>query len=129
MKRYSLELKLFALEKRKVGSGWGEIRRAIKGKFEIEPPTIRAMQRWEKELKTREGLNQALIEYTRKESEDLKGQALTQIADGLLPRLWIARNAGEDIEYSGWRWFFEIQEGFIGVEKFWRYLDRYRAEK
>ena len=47
MKRFSFEVKLFALDSRREGKGWGEIRRAIKEKFLIEPPTIRAMQKWE----------------------------------------------------------------------------------
>jgi len=129
MQRYSLEVKLFALEKRKDSSGWGEVRRAIRERFEIEPPTIRAMQRWEKQLANREDLTQALSEDTKKKAEFTKMQTLTQVAGGLLPHLWVAKDAGEDIESAGWRWFFSIVENVLGSEKFKRFLGAYLAER
>lgn len=129
MQRYSLEVKLFALEKRRDGSGWGEVRRSIRERFGIEPPTIRAMQRWEKQLATRKDLAHALSEDARKKAEVAKMQTLTQVAGGLLPHLWVAKDAGEDIESAGWKWFFSIVENVLGSEKFKRFLSEYLAER
>ena len=125
---FSLEVKLFALNSRSEGKGWGEIRRAIKERFNIDPPTVRSMQKWEKET-DRRVINRALKEKAKKEAEAIKGQALTSVAEDLLPRLWKARDAGDDIEYEGWRWFFSIVENTLGSEKFKRFLDQYRDER
>ena len=111
---YDFEVKLFALNRRHEGKGWGEIRRAIKERFDIAPPTVRSLQKWEKE--THRGvLNRALKERTRKEAEAAKAQALTSVAEDLLPRLWKARDAGDDVEYEGWRWFLSIVENTLAV--------------
>jgi len=129
MQRYSLDVKLFALEKRKGGTGWAEIRQTIGDRFEIEPPTVRAMQRWEKQLSSRENITQALSGYARKKAEATKMQTLTQVADSLLPHLWMAQDADEDIEAAGWKWFFSIVERVLGTEKFKRFIDEYQAER
>jgi len=125
---FSFEVKLFALNNRREGKGWGEIRRAIRERFNIEPPTVRSMQKWEKET-DRGVLNRALKEKAKKEAEIIKGQALTSVAEDLLPRLWKARDAGDDIEYEGWRWFFSIVENTLGSEKFKRFLRQYQHER
>jgi hypothetical protein len=127
MKRFNFEVKLFALDNRSEGKGWGEIRRAIKEKFLIEPPTIRAMQKWE-QGSDREVLNRALKDKAKEEAEDIKKQAINRIAQDLLPKLWEARDAGEDVEYAGWRWFFSVMESTLGQEKFRRFMSRYLNE-
>ena len=125
---FSFEVKLFALDNRSEGKGWGEIRRAIKERFNIDPPTVRSLQKWEKET-DRGVLNRALKEKAKKEAEAIKGQALTSVAEDLLPRLWKARDAGDDIEYEGWRWFFSIVENTLGSGKFKRFLLQYQDER
>jgi len=125
---FSFEVKLFALNSRSEGKGWGEIRRAIKERFNIDPPTVRSMQKWEKET-DRRVLNRALKEKAKKETEAIKGQALTTVAEDLLPRLWKARDAGDDIEYEGWRWFLSIVENTLGSEKFKQFLRQYLNER
>lgn len=125
---FSFEVKLFALDSRREGKGWGEIRHAIKERFNINPPTVRAMQKWDKET-DRGVLNRALKEKAKKEAEAIKGQALTSVAEDLLPRLWKARDAGEDIEYAGWRWFFSIIEATLGSEKFRKFFKQYMEEQ
>ena len=127
MKRYSLEIKMFALQKRRENSGWREVRQAIGQTFEIEPPTIRVMQGWEKQLATREGLTQVLSEEAKKKAEVAKTQALTQILSSLLPHLMMAKDAGEDVESVGWKWFFSMLEKVLGREKFKRFLREYLA--
>ncbi len=125
---FSFEVKLFALNSRSEGKGWGEIRRAIKERFNIDPPTVRSMQKWEKET-DRRVLNRALKEKAKKETEAIKGQALTTVAEDLLPRLWKARDAGDDIEYEGWRWFLSIVENTLGSKKFKQFLRQYLDER
>jgi len=127
MKRFTFEVKLFALDKRREGKGWGEIRRAVKEEFLIEPPTIRAMQKWE-QGSDREVLNRALKDKAKEEADVIKEQAINRVVQGLLPKLWEARDAGEDIEYAGWRWFFSIMETTLGKEKFNGFMSRYLDE-
>ncbi len=125
---FSFEVKLFALNGRREGKGWGEIRRTIKERFNVNPPTVRSLQKWEKET-DRGVLDHALKEKAKKEAEAIKGQALTSVAEDLLPRLWKARDAGDDIEYEGWRWFLSIVESTLGSEKFKRFLKQYQTER
>jgi len=125
---FNFEVKLFALSRRSEGKRWGEIRRAIKERFNIDPPTVRSLQKWEKET-DRGVLDHALKEKAKKEAEAIKGQALTSVAEDLLPRLWKARDAGDDIEYEGWRWFLSIVESTLGSEKFKRFLKQYQTER
>jgi hypothetical protein len=125
---YDFQVKLFALNCRREGKGWGEIRRAIKERFDIDPPTVRSLQKWEKET-DRGVISRALKEKARKEAEAAKAQALTSVAEDLLPRLWKARDAGDDIEYEGWRWFFSIVENTLGSEKFKRFLNKYLKDR
>jgi hypothetical protein len=127
MKRFGFEVKLFALDNRREGKGWGEIRRAIKEQFKIEPPTVRAMQKWE-QGSDREILNRALTDKARKEAEAVKEQTLNRVAQELLPKLWEARDTGEDVEYAGWSWFFSIMENTLGQEKFKGFMARYLNE-
>jgi hypothetical protein len=87
------------------------------------------MQRWEKQLTNRDGLNQALSAEAKKKAEMTKMQLLTQVADGLLPHLWMAKDADADIESAGWKWFFSIVEKVLGSEKFNRFLNEYLAER
>jgi hypothetical protein len=128
MKRYDLEVKLFALDNRRGGKGWGEIRRDIKEKFKIAPPGVRSLQLWEKET-DRGVLSRALKEKARKQAETIRGEALTSVAEDLLPRLWKARDAGDDIEYAGWKWFLSIVENTLGSEKLKRFLKQYLSER
>jgi hypothetical protein len=128
MKAYDFEVRLFALDRRREGRGWGEIKQAIKERFNIKPPTTRSLQKWDKEL-DRDALNRALREKAKREAESIKGEALTRVAEDLLPNLWKARDTGEDIEYAGWRWFFSIIEATLGSEKFRKFFNQYMEER
>ena len=127
MKRFGFEVKLFALDSRREGKGWGEIRRAIKEKFLIEPPTIRAMQKWE-QGEDREILSRAFQDKAKEEAEDIRKKSVNRMAQDLLPKLLEARDAGDDVEYAGWRWFFSVIESTLGQEKFRRFMDKYLKE-
>ena len=128
MKRFSFEVKLFALDHRQQGKGWGEIRRAIRDRFGIDPPTVRSLQKWE-QGSALGVLDQALKDRAKQEAESAKQEALRRVVQDLPARLIEAREAGEDVEYAGWRWFFSAVESLLGAEKFRAYLDRYRGEE
>ena len=127
MKRYELRVKLFAVDHRRQGKTWGEIRRDIKTEFGIDPPGVRAMQKWEKEL-DREGLTRAIAKKTSQEAEASKKYAVNSIVRELLPILWEAQDAGEDIEFASWRWFFSVVESTLGKDKFRSIVSRYLKE-
>lgn len=127
MKRFELRIKLFAIDQRREGRTWGEIRRAIRTEFGIDPPTIRAMQKWEKEL-NREGLSRAIAQKTSEKAEAAKKTAINSMITGLIPILWEAKDAGEDIEYASWRWFLSIMENTLGRDKFRAILEKYLKE-
>ncbi|MFC1911029.1 hypothetical protein ACFLXC_07155, partial [Chloroflexota bacterium] len=128
-KVYPFEVRLFAVEKKRQGHSWDKIAELIREEFKIQSPNRRQMSVWLKDLSLTEGLQRAFSEDTKKKAELVKVQALDQTVHGLLPHLWAARDAGEDIEYSGWRWFFQMVERVIGGRaKFMRFAERYFKE-
>ena len=44
MKKFDTQMKLYVLDNRKAGVGWKVIIQNFRQKFDIDPPTIRAMQ-------------------------------------------------------------------------------------
>jgi hypothetical protein len=128
MRRFPIEVKVFVIEKRRDGKEWSQIKQGIREKFSMEPPTVRAMQRWDKEL-DRAALSRALKDKAKKDAQAAKEQTVTMLAQDLLPTLWKAVDAGEDIEYSGWNWFFRLIETSLGTEKFQRFVNRYLEER
>ena len=128
MKPYSFEVKLFAFDSRREGKGWGEIRRAIKERFKIEPPTVRAMQKWE-QGSDQEVLKKALEDEAKKEAEAMRIQALNRVVLELFPKMLEARDTGEDVEYASWRWFFSVIESMLGPEKARGFMSRYLSEQ
>jgi len=127
MKRYNFELKLFVLDSRRQGKRWGEIKRAIKEKFKIEPPTVRTMQNWQ-EGTDRDILSRALKDKAEEESEVIRKQAVNRVVQEMLPQILEAKAAGTDIEYIGWRWFFSVMSNILGRDKFRQFMDRYIKE-
>ena len=125
---FPVEIRLFVVEKRKKGHSWDRVAELVQQEFKIAPPSRRQMVKW---LKTtdRPAINHALEQKAKQELETRKGQAIAVAMDDLLPRLWKARDAGEDIEYRGWSWFFGIQENVLGSKKFWQFLERYKNER
>jgi len=128
-KMYPLEVRLFAVEKKKQGNSWDKVAEVIRQEFQIQPPNRRQMGKWLKDLSITDGLKQAFSEDAKKKIELVKIQALDQTVHGLLSHLWAARDAGEEIEYSGWRWFFQMLERALGGRaKFMRFVERYSQE-
>ena len=125
---FPVEVRLFVVEKKKEGHSWDRVTELVRQQFKIDPPSRRQMVKW---LKTtdRPAVNHALEQKAKKELDAKKGQAIAMAMDDLLPRLWKARDAGEDIEYRGWSWFFGIQENVLGSKQFWQFLDRYKNER
>ncbi|MDD5509491.1 MAG: hypothetical protein PHI12_01575 [Dehalococcoidales bacterium] len=128
MRRFPIEVKVFVIEKRRDGKEWSEIKQAIRETFNMEPPTVRAMQRWDKEL-DRAALSKALKERAKKDAQVAKEQTVTMLAQDLLPTLWKAVDAGEELEYTGWNWFFRLVETSLGTQKFKSFMGRYLKER
>ena len=128
MRRYPLEVKMFVIEKRRENNEWSQIKQGIREKFSMEPPTVRAMQRWDKEL-DRAALSKALKERAKKEALAAREQTVTMLAQDLLPTLWKAVDAGDELEYPGWSWFFRLVETSMGTDKFQKFIARYLKER
>ena len=128
MRRFPLEVKMFVIEKRREGNEWSQIKQGILERFNMEPPTVRAMQRWDKEL-DRGAISKALKDKAKKDAQAAKEQTVTMLAQDLLPTLWKAVDAGEELEYSGWSWFFRLVETSLGTKKFQNFIGRYLKER
>lgn len=104
------------------------ITKGIKEKFSIEPPTVRAMQKWERNL-DRAALNQELLKEMEKATPAIGAEARQRLAEGLLPVLWQAKDAGEDMELAGWKWFLSLVESQLGSSKFEYIIREYERER
>lgn len=126
--RYKTELKLFALNERADGKGWQIIRQRITERFNVPPPTVRAMEKWQKSL-NRETIAAELMKDAKQDGPKIQARAQITVAQGLLPVLLTARDAGQDAETAAWMWFFNWIEGWLGREKFDRLVTQYRSER
>lgn len=128
MQRFSAEVKLFALDERRSGKPWKEVQHNIKERFKIPPPSLRALDKWQKTL-DREKLSQLIIDESRKALPVMEETTLQRMATGLIPILWRARDAGEDMELDAWLWFFSVVERQLGEAKFEHFLLKYKERK
>lgn len=86
------------------------------------------MEKWEKGI-DRDKLSQMIIEESRKTLPTIEEASLQQMASGLIPVLWKARDAGEDMELEAWLWFFSVVERQLGEAKFEHFLLMYKERK
>ena len=128
MARFKTEVKLFVLGERAEGKGWKVIRERIRERFKIEPPTVRAMQKWEKNL-DRMALTAELMKDFKGEMPVIETEAQVRFAQDLMPILWNARDAGQDMELAGWKWFLHFIDGRLGNQRFERMISEYMAER
>ena len=128
MARFKTEVKLFVLDERAQGKGWKIISQGIKGKFNIDPPTVRAMQKWEKNL-DRMALTAELMKDIKGEMPVIETEAQVRFAQDLMPILWNAKDAGQDMELAGWKWFLHFIDGRLGSQRFERMINEYMAER
>lgn len=128
MVRFKTDVKMFVLNERDEGKGWRIIRERIRERFNIEPPTVRAMQKWEKNL-DRAALSAELMKDIKGEMPAIQTEAQVRFAQELLPVLWKARDAGQDMELAGWKWFLHLIDGRLGSERFERMVSEYMSEQ
>jgi hypothetical protein len=128
MKRYKTDIKLFVLNERSEGKGWKIIKEHIRQRFNIEPPTVRAMQKWEKGL-DRAALNAELMKDIKGQMPVIEAEAQLRFAQDLLPTLWKAREAGQDMELAGWKWFLHFIDSRLGSQGFERLVNEYMSER
>jgi hypothetical protein len=128
MKRFKTDVKIFVLNERSEGKGWKVIKERIRQRFNIEPPTTRAMQKWEKSL-DRAALNAELLKDIKGEMPVIEAEAQLRFAQDLLPTLWKAREAGQDMELAGWKWFLHFIDNRLGNQGFDRLVNEYMSER
>lgn len=128
MARFKTEVKLFVLDERAQGKGWKIISQGIKGKFNIDPPTVRAMQKWERNL-DRMALTAELMKDIKGEMPVIETEAQVRFAQDLMPILWNARDAGQDMELAGWKWFLHFIDGRLGSQRFERMINEYMTKR
>lgn len=128
MQRYSPQVKLYAIEQRRSGESWREVQEDIRKRFGIPSPSIRGMEKWEKEI-SREQLRRMVSEEDRKGLSPEEVAGLQQMAKRLIPALWKARNISEDLELQAWLVFLSIVEMQLGADNFDRLLSQYQTRR
>ena len=124
--RYKTEVKLFAINERAKGKRWQAIQKDIQENFNVPAPTVRGMEKWGKSL-DREAITSELMKDVKEQLPKTANAAQMQVAQGLLPVLFTAREAGQDVEASAWKWFFKWMEDYLGRERFKQLIDEYFA--
>ena len=127
MERFQSEVKLFVLNERKEGKGWKIIKERIHERFNINPPTTRAMQKWEQHL-DRAALSAEVMKDVKGKMGVIEAEALNS-AQGLLATLWKAQDDGQDLEVAGWKWFFTYLDKRLGDQRFEILVDSYMKER
>jgi hypothetical protein len=127
MKRFRTEVKLFAINEHSQGKNWPTISRLIQEKFKLEPPTTRAMQKWEETL-DREAINAEITKDIKAQMPISARQAQIQLIQNAIPVLSEASETGQNVEKALWRWFFQWVESVVGREKFKSLMQEYFAE-
>ena len=120
-------MKLYVLDNRKDGVEWKAIVQNFKQKFDLDPPTIRAMQKWEA-LLDRTVLTAELMKDLNKQLPQIEKDLQLEFVQNLLPLLWKAKDTGENAADRGWKWFFSVIEGQLGKENFKRLINEYFSE-
>jgi len=128
LERFKTDVKLFVLNERREGKGWKAIKERIRLKFGIQPPTTRAMQKWEQNLDA-EALKAELVKDIKGQMPGIVDEARVRFAQELLPTLWKARDAGQDMEVAGWKWFLHFIDQRLGSEAFERLINDYMSER
>ena len=129
MRRYGISIQSYVIEQRKQGKAWKNIGQEVKGKFGVEPPTIRAMQNWVKR-----GLNQAQIDRMLAEEARAKlpqAADFTQkfVTEVMLPAAWRSQAIGADLEQTLWGLLLGAMETTLGSDKFERILGEYMKQR
>jgi len=127
MERFQSEVKLFVLNERSEGKGWKIIKERIQERFKINPPTTRAMQKWEQHL-DRAALSAEIMKDVKGKMGVIEAEAL-QSAQGLLATLWQAKDDGHDLEVAGWKWLFHYLDNRLGEQRFEILVDSYMRER
>jgi len=126
--RYKTEVKLFALNERKESKSWSVIRHAIKERFHVEPPTVRAMEKWQKALNP-ENITAELMKDIKNDIKKAEEATQIELGQKMLPVIGKARESGENMEAAAWKWFFNWAENYIGKEKFTRLVKEYLKDR
>ncbi len=128
MPRFGIGVKLFALNERAQSKGWKQIKEGIRQKYNIEPPTTRALQKWVLNL-DRDALNAELMKEIKANMPMIQAKAQESMATALLPTLLRAKEAGEDYELAGWKWFLNFIDTRLGNKRFERLINQYMTER
>ena len=128
MQRFTPQVKLHALDVRRSGKTWKQVQQSIIKTFGIDSPSIRVMEKWEKEI-DREKLSRIIVDQTKKQLPKIELEARQQMLQGLMPLLWQARDAGADVELETWLWFFSLIERQLGSAKFDTFFSEYNSRR
>jgi hypothetical protein len=126
--RYQTEVKLFALKERKTGLSWKKVGEHIKEKFDVAPPTPRAMEKWQKALNP-ENIKAELLKDVKEQIKKTENDTQITVGQKLLPIIVQASDAGEDMEAAAWQWFFHWAETLTGKEKFIKFVTKYLKDQ
>lgn len=125
MKKYGLTIQSYVIEQRKQGITWKDISRQVKDKFGVEPPTIRAMQKWVQRGLDRAQMGKMLMEEARKKLPEVAAFMQAYFSEVIQPVIRRSQTVGADLEQTVLGVFLGAMETAIGSIKFERFIDDY----
>ena|ERR1035437_2590186 len=112
-RQYSGQVKLFALEKRREGCTWEEVRKLLRERFDLKwIPSRRVMTKW----MTGTSVPDQLIENVGHGLPEYVGEMLGQHKDALT-RIVTESMTGKDFNILVLKWMFSQMAGYYSVEK------------
>jgi len=126
--KFKTEIKMYAINERKKGLKWDMIRENIQQKYEVKPPTVRAMEKWEKNLNS-DTIYSDLLREAKKKLPKMEVDIELEMARNMFPVVKQARETGGDLEAATWKWFFNWAENYIGKEKFIKLVKEYLKDR
>lgn len=129
MRRYAVSIQSYVIEERKQGKAWKDIGQEVKGKFGVEPPTIRAMQNWVKRGLDRAQIDRMLAEEAKAKLPQAADFTQKFVSEVMLPAAWRSQAIGADLEQTLWGMFLGAMETTLGSDKFERILGEYMKQR
>jgi hypothetical protein len=127
-KKYPLEVRLFAVQKRAQGHPWDRVAEMVQQEFSIDPPpSRRQMAKWAGKIASdslshlaMRKIHQDLPQFEAEWLDRQQGPLLSVIAEGL---------RGKDIGVVMAKWLFSEVEKVLGSERFRIAMGEFMAER
>lgn len=128
-RKYPVEVRVFAVQKKKQGHSWDKVRELMRQEFKIEPPTARQMGKWLKTTTADSIAHLVAKEIIRKQAPGVQKFRKDLRESEAFEDLIVSHIMGGDLNALMMSYSMKILEDTMGTENFLRELRAYAIEK